>query len=469
MNIEINDNILKTIGSIADEQSYEIYIIGGYVRDKILGIRKTDYDITVVGDAIEFANIVANELNTKVVEYPRFRTALVPYRKVQIEFVGTRVEEYTEGSRKPKVVEGSLYDDIKRRDFTVNTLAASLNKSKYGEVIDKFDGLKHIEERILVTPLDPIVTYKDDPLRMMRAARFASQLQFDIENESFESIKLVAPEIKNISQERITDEFFKILKTKKPSIGLNVLMDTGLLEIIFPEVYNLRGVDTVEKNGRIFAHKDVFYHTLEVVDNISQMTDNVWLRFVALMHDIAKPPTKRFHNSHGWTFHGHEDMGARWQKKIFRKLKLPMDKLSYVEKLVRLHQRPMALVDEEATDSAYRRLAAQAGNDLEDLFVHCKADITTKNEKKVDKYLRNYDRVLSKILEVQEDDKLKEFQSPVRGEEIMEICNIKPSKLVGLIKNEIEEAILEGEIPNDYDKAKEYFVNNKEKWMTQFS
>jgi len=469
MKIEIEDSILKTIGSIADEHSYEIYIIGGYVRDKILGNSKTDYDITVVGDAIKFANIVAKELNTKVVEYARFRTALVPYNKVQIEFVGTRVEEYKEGSRKPKVVEGSLFDDIKRRDFTVNTLAASLNKEKYGEVIDKFDGLKHIIEKILVTPLDPIVTYKDDPLRMMRAARFASQLQFEIQNESFESIKLVAPEIKNISQERITDEFFKILKTKKPSIGLNVLMDTGLLEIIFPEVYNLRGVDTVEKNGRIFAHKDVFYHTLEVVDNICQMTDNVWLRFVALMHDIAKPPTKRFHSSHGWTFHGHEDIGARWQKRIFRKLKLPMEKLAYVEKLVRLHQRPMALVDEEATDSAYRRLAAQAGSDLEDLFIHCKADITTKNEKKAEKYLRNYDRVLSKILDVQENDKLKEFQSPVRGEEIMEICNIKPSKLVGLIKNEIEEAILEGEIPNDYDKAKEYFINNKEKWMTHFS
>ncbi|MFN3194579.1 MAG: CCA tRNA nucleotidyltransferase [Chlorobiota bacterium] len=468
MKIEIKDKILETIGLIADEYDYEIYIIGGYVRDKILGISKTDYDITVVGDAIKFANIVAKKLDTKVVEYARFRTALVPYNKVQIEFVGTRIEEYTKGSRKPKVVEGTLFDDIKRRDFTVNTLAASLNKSNFGVVIDEFNGLKHIEEKLLVTPLDPIVTYKDDPLRMMRAARFASQLKFNIEEESFQSIKSVATEIVNISQERVTDEFFKILKTEKPSIGLNVLMDTGLLEIIFPEVYNLRGVDKVEKNGRVYAHKDVFYHTLEVIDNISQMTDNVWLRFVALMHDIAKPPTKRFSDSNGWTFHGHEELGARWQKRIFRKLKLPMDKLPYVEKLVRLHQRPMALVDEEATDSAYRRLAAQAGNDLEDLFVHCKADITTKNERKAEKYLKNYDRVLEKILQVQENDKLKEFQSPVRGEEIMNICNIKPSKLVGLIKNEIEEAILEGIIPNDYEKAKDYFLENKDEWISKF-
>jgi tRNA nucleotidyltransferase/poly(A) polymerase len=469
MKIDINDNILETIGTIADDKSFEIYIIGGFVRDKILGISKTDYDITVVGDAIEFANIVAKKLNTKVIKYARFRTALVPYNKIQIEFVGTRTEEYTKGSRKPKVVEGSLYDDIKRRDFTVNTLAASLNKKDFGVVIDKFNGVKHIEEKILVTPLDPVVTYKDDPLRMMRAARFASQLNFKIDSKSFESIKTVAREIINISQERITDEFFKILKTEKPSIGLNVLMDTGLLEIIFPEVYNLKGIDKVEKDGRIYAHKDVFYHTLEVVDNICQMTDNVWLRFVALMHDIAKPPTKRFNNSHGWTFHGHEELGARCQKKIFRRLKLPMDKLQYVEKLVRLHQRPMALVDDEATDSAYRRLAAQAGGDLKDLFVHCKADITTKNKKKVEKYLRNYDRVLNKILEVQKNDKLKEFQSPVRGDEIMEVCDIKPSKLVGLIKNEIEEAILEGEIPNEYEEAKQYFILNKDKWLEKFN
>lgn len=469
MKIEIQDNVLKQIGEIADTYNYEIYVVGGYVRDRILGYTKTDYDITVVGDAIKFANIVAKELNSHVVEYARFRTALVPYQKVQIEFVGTRTEKYTKGSRKPEVKEGTLEEDIKRRDFTVNTMAASLNKNTFGEVLDIFNGMKDLENRILVTPLDPIITYKDDPLRMMRAARLASQLGFEIESESFEAIKQLHKEIKKISQERITDEFLKILKTNKPSIGLNILMDTGLLEIIFPAVYNLRGVDKVEKNGRVYAHKDVFYHTLEVVDNICEMTDKLWLRFVALMHDIAKPVTKRFHHIAGWTFHGHEEVGAKWQKGIFRDLKLPMEHYPYVEKLVRLHQRPMALVDGETTDSAYRRLAALAGDDLEDLFIHCKADITTKNPKKVEQYLENYEVVFARIKEVQENDHLRSFQSPVRGEEIMEICDIKPSRLVGHIKNEIEEAILEGIIPNEYDSAKSYFMINKDKWIKEFN
>lgn len=469
MRIEIKDRVLKKIGKIADDFNFEIYVVGGYVRDRILGITKTDYDITVVGDAIEFANIVAKKFDSHVVEYARFRTALVPYNNTQIEFVGTRTEKYTDGSRKPEVKEGTLEDDIRRRDFTVNTMAISLNKDKLGEVLDLFNGIEDLKNRLLVTPLDPVVTFKDDPLRMMRAARFASQLKFEIEAKSFESIKSLNIEIKKISQERITDEFLKILKTDKPSIGLNVLMDTGLLEIIFPEVYNLRGVEKVEKNGRIFAHKDVFYHTLEVVDNISTMTDNLWLRFVALMHDIAKPVTKRYNPKMGWTFHGHEEVGAKWQKRIFRKMKLPMDKLAYVEKLVRLHQRPMALVDGETTDSAYRRLAALAGEDLEDLFIHCKADITTKNPKKMDKYLENYNEVFSKIKEVQENDQLRAFQSPVRGEEIMKISNIKPSRLVGYIKNEIEEAILEGIIPNEYDSAKKYFIENKDLWISNYS
>ncbi len=469
MKIEIEDKVLKQIGQIADSHSCEIYVVGGYVRDKILGKSKTDYDITVVGDAIEFAKIVAEELNSHVIEYARFRTALVPYQKIQIEFVGTRTEKYTEGSRKPEVKAGTLEDDIRRRDFTINTMAASLNKDTFGEVLDLFNGMTDLESKILVTPLDPIITYKDDPLRMMRAARFASQLGFEIESESLNAIKQLHQEIKKISQERITDEILKILRTNKPSIGLNILMDTGLLEIIFPEVYNLRGIDKIEKNGRVYAHKDVFYHTLEVVDNICEMTDNLWLRFVALMHDIAKPATKRFHPTTGWTFHGHEEIGAKWQKRIFQNLKLPMDHHSYVEKLVRLHQRPMALVDGETTDSAYRRLAAFAGDDLEDLFIHCKADITTKNSKKMEQYLENYEVVFARIKEVQENDHLRAFQSPVRGEEIMEICNISPSRLVGYIKNEIEEAILEGIIPNEYEYAKTYFIENKDKWMKEFS
>lgn len=469
MKINIEDNILKQIGEIADYNNYKIYVVGGYVRDRILGLSKTDYDITVVGDAIKFANIVANELNSHTIEYERFRTALVPYNKVQIEFVGTRIEEYEKGSRKPNVQEGTLEDDIKRRDFTVNSLAASLNKNSFGEVLDLFDGMSDIKSKILRTPLDPIITYKDDPLRMLRAARFASQLNFKIESNSFEALKKIAPEIKNISQERISDEFLKILKTKKPSIGLNILMDSGILQHIFPEVYNLRGIDKVETESRVYAHKDVFYHTLQVLDNISEMTENVWLRFAALMHDIAKPATKRFSKSVGWTFHGHEEIGARWQKSIFKRMKFPLEQLNYVEKIVRLHQRPMALVDGETTDSAYRRLAAIAGSDLVDLFTLCKADITSKNPKKVEKYLINYEVVFSRIKEVQEKDQLMAFQSPVRGDEIMKICNIGPSKLVGQIKNEIEEAILEGIIPNDYEHSMEYFKQNKDKWIEKYS
>lgn len=468
MKIELKDKILKKVGEIADNHSYEIYVVGGFVRDNLIGINKTDYDITVVGDAIQFAKIIAKELNSHVVEYTRFRTALVPYDNFHIEFVGTRTETYTKGSRKPDVEEGTLEDDIKRRDFTVNTLAASLNENNYGQIINLFNGLNDIANKVLVTPLDPIITYTDDPLRMMRAARFASQLNFKIEVKSFNAIKKLNIEIKNISQERITDELLKILKTPKPSIGLNVLMDTGLLEIIFPQVYDMRGVDIVEANGNVYAHKDVFYHTLQVIDNISEMTDNLWLRFAALMHDIAKPRTKRYSKSNGWTFHGHEDLGAKWQKNIFKQLKLPMEHLPFVEKIVRLHQRPMALVTGETTDSAYRRLAASAGDDLVDLFIHCKADITTKNPNKVNQYLKNYDVVFAKIKEVQEKDKLREFQSPVRGEEIMKICKIKPSKLVGQIKNEIEEAILEGIIRNDYDEAMQYFLDHKSDWVTKY-
>lgn len=468
MKLNIQDKILLKIGKIADKHSFQIYVVGGYVRDKLLGIDKSDYDITVVGDAIEFANIVAEILNSKTVEYVRFGTALVPYQNNQIEFVGTRKEIYTSGSRKPIVEKGSLEDDIRRRDFTVNTLAASLNNITFGEIIDLFKGIEDLESKILITPLDPIVTYKDDPLRMMRAARFASQLNFEIEKKSFEAIKLVKNEIRNISQERITDELLKILKTSKPSIGFNILMDTGLLEIIFPEVYNLKGVEFVENEGKKFGHKDVFYHTLQVLDNICQMTDNIWLRFAALMHDIAKPATKKYSKKVGWSFHGHEDIGAKWQKRIFKNLKLPMEHLPYVEKIVRLHQRPMSLVDGDITDSAYRRLAAFAGDDLDDLFIHCKADITTKNPMKMEQYLKNYDIVYAKIKEVQEKDHLKAFQSPVRGDEIMEICNIKPSKLVGQLKSELEEAILEGIIPNEYEATKNYFLIKKDEWLNKY-
>lgn len=428
-----------------------------------------DIDFTVVGDALEFAQIIANEFNSKAVIYERFRTALVPIGEYQLEFVGTRKEVYTNNSRNPIVEIGTLKDDIYRRDFTINSMAISLNKSNYGEFIDLLDGKTDLANKIIRTPFNSIDTYNEDPLRMMRCLRFASQLNFEIEEESLNAISILKDRIKIISQERITEEFFKILKSPTPSIGINYLFETGLLNIIFPEVAQLSGVDIISKNNVHFAHKDVFKHTLQVIDNISKETDNVWLRFAALLHDIAKPKTKKYIEGIGWTFYGHEEVGARWVKRFFRQLKLPMQHLDYVEKLVRLHQRPMTLVEEHITDSALRRLAAYAGNDLEDLLTLCKADITTRSQKKVARYLRNYEIVKQKIIEVQEKDKLKEFQSPVRGETIMEVCNISPSRLVGFIKLKIEEAILEGIIPNNYEESYQYFMENKNVWIEEFN
>jgi len=428
-----------------------------------------DIDFTVVGDALEFAQIIANEFNSKAIIYERFRTALVPIGEYQLEFVGTRKEVYTKNSRNPIVETGSLKDDIYRRDFTINSMAISLNKINYGEFIDLLNGKTDLENKIIRTPFNSIDTYNEDPLRMMRCLRFASQLNFEIEEQSLKSIEILKDRIKIISQERITDEFFKILKSPTPSIGLNYLYETGLLNIIFPEVAYLYGVDIVSKNNIHFAHKDVFKHTLQVLDNISTETENVWLRFAALLHDIAKPKTKKYIEGIGWTFYGHEEIGARWIKRFFRKLKLPMQHLDYVEKLVRLHQRPMTLVEEHITDSALRRLAAYAGNDLEDLLTLCKADITTRSQKKVNKYLKNYEVVKQKIIEVQQKDKLREFQSPVRGETIMELCDIKPSRLVGFIKLKIEDAILEGIIPNNFEESYQYFLENKDIWIVEFN
>lgn len=467
--IDITENILIKIGEIAESLNLEVYVVGGYVRDHFLNRERKDFDITVVGDPISFAKKVAETFNSKAVIFERFRTAMVPIGKFQVEFVGTRKEVYEEGSRKPMVSEGSLEDDIKRRDFTINSMAASLNPDQLGEILDLFGGLKDLSKRLLVTPLDPTVTYSDDPLRMMRAARFASQLQFDIEQNSFDAISKMAHRIQIISQERITDEFLKILKSDKPSIGLAILFKTGILKYIFPELDDLSGAEIKQEGDKTYGHKDVFWHTLKVVDNIAPNTDNVWLRFAALMHDIAKPRTKKYTEGIGWSFHGHEEIGARMQKKIFRKLKLPMEHLNYVETLVRLHQRPMVLVDNEVTDSAIRRLAATAGDALEDLFTLCRADITTKNPNKSKKYTNNYELVFQKVLDVQEKDQLRAFQSPVNGEEIMEICEIPPSRLVGSIKNEIEEAILDGEIPNEYEAAKKYFLENKESWIEKYS
>lgn len=465
--IDLDDPVLLRIAALAEEQGVDAYVVGGYVRDVLMGRTRTDIDVTIVGDAQRFANGVARVFNSKAVHYERFRTSMVPIGEHKLEFVGTRAEAYAPDSRDPIVTEGTLDDDLRRRDFTVNAMAASLRASSLGEVVDLFDGVADLDRKVLRTPLDPVVTMSDDPLRMMRAARFAAQLQFAIVPDVLDAMHGMADRIKIISQERITDEFLKILAAPRPSIGLAVLFETGLLQHVFPEVHNLAGVDLVQQGDREYRHKDVFRHTLQVVDNVAVMSPDVWLRFATLMHDIAKPRTKRFVQGTGWTFHGHEEVGARWQERIFRRLKLPMHHLSYVETLVRLHQRPMKLVDDGVTDSAVRRLAVQAGDALNDLFTLCKADITTKNAHRAEKYLRNYEVVREKVLDVQQRDHLRAFQSPVRGEEIMAITGLGPSRTVGYLKFMVEEAILDGLVANDHDAALDYLLANKDQWIAE--
>jgi poly(A) polymerase len=464
----------KTILRIADtarQNRFEIYLVGGFVRDRLMGNECNDIDISVIGDAVNFAELTAKELNTKLgAVYKKFGTALLVLDDVKIEFASARKESYKADSRKPEVEFSDLEHDLSRRDFTVNALAASLNESNFCKIIDMFGGLSDLNDKLLKTPLDPLKTFDDDPLRMLRAVRFASQLGFKIEQKTFEAIgeikerMRITPGITGVvSQERITDEFLKILHSPNPSMGLKLLQKSGLMEIIFPEVFELEGVD----QRKDFHHKDVFYHTLQVIDNISQNTDNLWLRFAALMHDIAKPPTKKFVEGTGWTFHGHEELGARWQKKIFTRMRLPFDKLLYVEKLIRLHLRPIALAEENVTDSAIRRLIFEAGDDIEDLMKLCRADITSKDPDKIKKYLGNFDRVEKRIAEVEERDRIRNFQSPVRGEEIMKICYIPPSREVGIIKTKIEEAILDGLIPNEYDAALEYLYKIKDEVLAK--
>ncbi|MGI6370731.1 MAG: HD domain-containing protein [Ignavibacteria bacterium] len=467
--IEIKEPILKKIGKIADKNNIDVYVVGGYVRDYLLGKLQTDIDCTVCGDSIEFAKIVAKEFNSKVIIYERFRTALIPIGNRHIEFVGTRKETYNQNSRKPITEEGTLEDDLKRRDFTVNAMAASINSKTSGEIVDLFNGYEHLQQKLLITPLDPMVTFSEDPLRMMRAARFAAQLDFTVSDDIIEAMTKLANRISIVSQERITDELMKSIATQKPSIAFFILKKTALLDKVFPELSALQGVESVEtKDGRKFAHKDVLNHSLKVLDNIALKTDNIWLRFTALVHDIGKLKTKRFIENSGWHFFGHEEVGAKMMKNIFKKLKLPLEHLDYVELLVRLHLRPMQLVDGEVTDSAVRRLAFQAGGALEDLFTLCRSDITSNNPNLTQQYLNNYDIVAQKVIEIQEKDKLREFQSPVRGEEIMEICNIPPSKLVGVIKSNIENAILDCLIPNEYETAKQFFLENKDKWIEEY-
>lgn len=463
--VSISHPILQQLSNIAERHRKEIYLVGGYVRDLLLGNPSHDIDITIEGSGLEFAELVARELRVKPIIFERFGTAMLMVGETQIEFVGTRKEEYLPDSRKPIVTEGTLLDDLRRRDFTVNAMAIRVNGSSTGEIIDHFDGLGDLERKLLRTPLDPVITYSDDPLRMMRAARFAAQLQFELDPDSYDAISQMRERISIVSQERITAEFLKLLQSSQPSIGLAILLKTGLLELVFPEVHRLEGVDLMNVGGIRYAHKNVFWHTLKVVDNAAAVSDNLYLRFAALMHDVAKPKTKKFREGIGWSFHGHEEIGARWQERIFRRMKLPMKQKEYVEKLVRLHHRPMALVDDGVTDSAIRRLIVDAGEDLDDLFILCRADITSKDPQRVKKYLKNYDGVIERIQEVREKDRLRAFQSPVRGEQIMELCGLGPSKMVGILKTAIEDAILEGRIPNEYDAALAYLLEIKDEMM----
>ena len=448
---------------IAKRMNYKVFLVGGYVRDLILKRESLEMDLLVLGDGIEFANEYAKELGIKsVTVYKNFGTAHFKYEDFNLEFVGARKESYSKDSRKPEVVLGSFTDDISRRDFTINTFAISLNEKDFGELIDRYDGMNDVRNKLIRTPIDPLITFDDDPLRIMRAFRFASQLDFKVHNSILYAANKLRERLKIVSQERITDELMKIMASPQPSIGIKLLHNSGVMEIIFPEISNLSGVD--QRND--YHHKDVFLHTCMVVDNVAKISDDIWLRLVALLHDIAKPQTKKFVEEIGWTFHGHDEIGARMMKGIFKRLKLPMNKLEYVEKLIRLHLRPIALAKDEVTDSAIRRLIVDTGDDLNDLINLCRADITSKDPNRVTKYLYNYERVMKKVFEVLEKDKLRAFQSPVRGEEIMQICNLKPSKKVGEIKKAIEEAILDGKIGNNYEEAYEYLFSIKEKYLS---
>lgn len=453
----ITHPVFKAISEVSSEHSTSSFVIGGFVRDLILKRPSKDIDVVVLGSGIEMAEHVAKKLGVKKVAfYKNYGTAAFVFDDLEIEFVGARKESYERSSRNPIVEDGTLEDDQNRRDFTINALAISLNKSSFGEVIDPFDGLTDLKNKIIRTPLDPTTTYSDDPLRMLRAIRFSTQLNFKIEAESFKAISENAFRLEIISQERITDELNKIIQAKIPSTGFKQLFDTNLLHQFFPEMTALHGVEIIDNKG----HKDNFYHTLEVLDNISENTTDLWLRWAAILHDIAKPRTKKFVPVIGWTFHGHEEVGARMTAGIFKRLKLPMDaKMKYVQKLVRLHLRPIALVNGSVTDTAVRRLLFEAGDDIDDLMTLCNADITSKNDFKVQKYKRNFENVRRKLKSVEEKDNIRNFQPPISGKEIMNIFKLEPCKAVGNLKNEIKEAILEGTIRNDYTEAYAFMID----------
>jgi poly(A) polymerase len=440
-------------GSISEVAgTTETYVVGGFVRDLIMKKKSKDIDVVCVGSGIDLAQKVARKISRKahLSVYKNFGTAQVKADELEIEFVGARKESYKAHSRKPLVEDGTLEEDQLRRDFTINAMAICLNKDRFGELIDPFDGQKDIKRKTIRTPTDPEITFSDDPLRIMRAFRFAAQLNFDIDPVTFEAIQKNTERLRIVSPERISDELNKLILSPNPGYGFNLMFHAGVLKVVFPEMVELQGVTTIDGKG----HKDNFYHTLKVLENVAQKSDNLWLRWAAILHDIAKPKTQRFDKKTGWSFHGHEDLGARMVPKIFRRMRLPLnEKMKYVQKLVRLHLRPIALVSDEISDAALRRLLFEAGDALDDLMTLCRADITSKNMVKVECFLTNFDRVEAKLQEIEERDKIRNFQPPVTGEVIIDYFDISPSKVVGEIKDEIKEAILEGKIGNDFDEA----------------
>ncbi|EOR29294.1 MULTISPECIES: CCA tRNA nucleotidyltransferase [Elizabethkingia] len=462
MKINLNQNkhlkIFKLVSEAAEQNEQSAYIVGGYVRDLLMKRKvPTDIDFVTESSGIKLAETVAKNItpNPKVSVFKTYGTAMIKHENLDLEFVGARKESYTENSRNPEVETGTLEDDQKRRDFTINAMAISLSKENFGELIDPFNGMQDLSDQILRTPLEPIQTYSDDPLRMMRAIRFASTLKFTIEQNSLQAIKQEAKRIEIVSMERIMTEFNKIMLSEQPSIGLGLLEKTGLFDIILPEITALKGIE--EKEG--MTHKDNFYHTLEVVDNISKNTDNLWLRWAALLHDVGKAPTKKFTPEQGWSFHGHEFLGSKMVKTLFQRLKLPLgSEMKYVQKMVKLSSRPIALITDDTSDSALRRLLFDAGQDLEDLFTLCKADITTKNPGKQQRFKKNFDYVEKKIKEVEEKDHVRNFQPPISGEEIMAMFNLKPGREIGILKEKVKEAILEGDIPNEKEAAKSFVI-----------
>ena len=451
----LEEDIFKKIAICAEDMQVDAYAIGGYVRDIFLNRTSKDIDVVTIGKGIDLATRLHQLLGPEshLATFKNFGTAQVKYRDLEIEFVGARKESYNRDSRKPVVEDGTLEDDQNRRDFTINALAIGISGSNKGKLLDPFGGRQDLQDKILRTPLAPGITYSDDPLRMMRAIRFASQLGFTIEPESLKAISENKERIRIVSMERITDELNKIILSPKPSIGFNLLFDTGLLHFIFPEMVKLHGTETI--NG--LSHKDNFYHTLEVLDNTASKSDNLWLRWAAILHDIAKPATKRFEPGHGFTFHGHEDKGARMVPKIFTRLKLPLnEKMKFVQKLVELHLRPIVLAKTEVSDSAVRRLLFEAGDDIDELMMLCESDITTKNPNKVKRYMQNFELVRKKLVELEEKDRIRNWQPPIGGEEIMQLYNLKPGREIGILKNALKDAILDGLVENNYQSAKAF-------------